>query len=229
MAGKSVLEVGCGQGSTLNYLPSLGARMHGIDMSATSLSRACAGAQEMGHADRVELSIGNAERLLFPDESFDAVVSVGVLHHTPDTEAGVREIWRVLKPDGFAIVMLYRTGNPKWWATRLARELSSLIDKFQGKQFVIAERLRRKQKIGNPQGTALLELFGVPILKAFSNEVCRLMFRDFSNITVTNYQPGFERLCDIFSWLTPFRTTLRGFDLRVRQRWGFYQVLEARK
>ena len=226
---KRALEVGCGQGSTLNYLPGLGAHMHGIDMSEASLARARAGAEEIGHADRVELTLGDAEHLLFPDKFFDAVVCIGVLHHTQNTERGVQEIWRVLKPGGFAIVMLYRSGNPKWWATQIVRGLSHIIDRVYGRQFVVADRLRYLQKNGDAQGTALLELFGVPVLKASSNKECRAMFHDFSSVIITNYQPGFERLCDILSWLQPFRTLLRYLDARLQHYWGFYQVIEAYK
>ena len=226
---KCVLEVGCGQGSTLNYLPGLGARVHGIDMSEVSIAKAQAGAHELGHAGRVNLGIGDAEHLSFPDEFFDAVISGGVLHHTSNTTGGVREIWRVLKPGGFAIVMLYRSGNPKWWATKLLRKLSFLVDKIQGGNFVIAERLRQKQKDGNQQGTALLELFGVPILKAFSNEECRRMFADFKSVTITNHQPGFERNCDIIRAFEPFRNVFRRIDGAMKDRWGFYQVIEAHK
>lgn len=226
---KHVLEVGCGQGSTLNYLPGFGARVHGIDMSEDSLAKVQAGAHELGHADHVKLSIGDAEHLSFANEFFDAVISVGVLHHTANTEGGVREIWRVLKPGGFAIFMLYRSGNPKWWATKLLRNLSFLVDKMQGGNFVIAKRLCRKRKVGNQKGTALLELFGVPILKALSNKESRRMFADFKSVTITNYQPGFERNCDIIRALKPFRDVLSRIDKTMKDRWGFYQVIEVRK
>jgi SAM-dependent methyltransferase len=226
---KRVLEVGCGQGSTLNFLPGLGARVYGTDMSASSLARARDGSEELGYADRVELSIGDAEDLPFNDEFFDAVICLGVLHHTSDTGKGVREIFRVLKPGGFAIVMLYRSGNPKWWATKLLRGLSFLFDKIQGEIFVIAERFRQHQKDGNQQGSALLELFGVPIIKAFSNEEGRKMFIDFRTVTITNYQPGFERNCDIIRALEPFRGIFRRIDGTMKNRWGFYQVIEACK
>ena len=53
----------------------------------------------------------NAETLSFPDESFDWVYSHGVLHHTPNTQRAVDEVWRVLKPDGRAIIMLYHKGS----------------------------------------------------------------------------------------------------------------------
>jgi ubiquinone/menaquinone biosynthesis C-methylase UbiE len=226
---KRVLEVGCGQGPILNYLAQFDMLMHGIDMSKTSLAQAQTGAIEMGHVDRITLSICDAENLSFLDESFDVVISVGVLHHTKDTWRGVREIYRILKPDGVAIVMLYRTGNPKWWATRLLRALSSAFDSIYGKRFFIAEKLSRQQKAGNLQGTALLELFKVPILKAFSNEECCRNFADFNSVQITNHQPGFERNCDIIFVLKPFRSFFRRIDVLMQDKWGFYQVIEASK
>jgi ubiquinone/menaquinone biosynthesis C-methylase UbiE len=227
--GKQVLEVGCGQGATLNYLPPFGAYVYGIDMSEVSLAQAKTGAIELGHVERVRLSKGDAEHLNFSAEFFDSVLSLGVLHHTSDTEGAVQQIYRVLKPGGTAIVMLYRSGNPKWWFTRFLRGLSFTVDKVYQKEFVIANRLRRGQTQGSRQGTALLELFGVPILKAFSNDESRKMFANFSSVMITNYQPGFERNCDILPILKPLRPIFRYIDSAMQSRWGFYQVIEAIK
>ena len=226
---KRVLEVGCGQGSTLNYLPGLGAWVYGIDMSEGSLAKAKAGAEELAYSDRVKLSVGDAEHLPFDDELFDAVICMGVLHHTPDIGRGVREILRVLKWSGLAIVMLYRSENPKWWATKFLRELPFLSEKIKRNNFHIGERLRQKQIAGNQEGTALLELFGVPIIKAFSSDECRRIFAGFKSVTITNHQPGFERNCDIIRALEPFRDVFRRIDGTMKNRWGFYQVIEARK
>jgi SAM-dependent methyltransferase len=49
----------------------------------------------------------NAEQLSFPDESFDWVFSHGVLHHTPNTQEAIDQVFRVLRPGGRAIIMLY--------------------------------------------------------------------------------------------------------------------------
>src|SRR4030043_2472651 len=78
------------------------------------------------------------------------------------------------------------------------------------------------QKNDDKKGTALIELFGVPILKAFSNKQCRKMFSDFSSVEISNHQPGFKRNCDIIRCLEPLRSLFRKFDQLVYNCWGFY-------
>ena len=226
---KRVLDVGCGQGIVINHLSTLGATVFGLDMSPTSLRRAAAGANEFGLSQSVHLAMADAECLPFPDSCFDAVISFGVLHHTPDTEGGVKEVWRVLKPGGLAIVMLYRSGNPKWWMTRLIRSFSGLIDCVTRKNHTVVDWLRPRHGVDEVRGTALLELFGVPILKGFSNKQARKMFNMFSKIEIINYQPGFRRLVDVVKILRPLEKLLQRLDQRVEQIWGFYQVIQAIK
>jgi len=227
--GRNILEVGCGQGTTLNYLPRFGATVFGVDMSMQSLLGARSGAAELGHQTQIRLAQADAEKLPFADSSYDIIISIGVLHHTMDTAGGVCEIHRILKPGGRAIVMLYRSGNPKWWMTCLLRGYSWLADRITGKKFLLATRLRQRQEMGSSKGTALLELFGVPILKAFSNRQSRRMFAGFSEVKITNYSPGFYRLVDILPPLHVFSSILKWLDRATRSMWGFYQVIEAEK
>lgn len=225
-SGRRVLEVGCGQGAALHFLPGAGAtRVVGLDASYESLSRASAGARSADAAG-IQLLQGDAEHLPCPDGSFDAVLSIGVLHHTPDTAGAIREIHRVLRPGGRAVVMLYRSGNPKWWATRALRGVSALTSRVTGRPDYIVSRLRGSRQVGSPAGTALLELFGCPTLKAFSNRQVRRMFADFGAVSIENVQPGFERMADILplGWARP---VLRGVDRAARRPWGFYQVIRA--
>ncbi len=227
--GKKVLEVGCGQGTILNYLPSRGAETFGIDMSMQSMLGARAGAIELGHESKIALSQADAEKIPFASAKYDIVYSMGVLHHTADIMGAVQEIYRLLKLGGQAIVMLYRSGNPKWWMTSLLCGYSWLADKISGEKYTLANRLRTRQQAGNPSGTALLELFGVPILKAFSNSQSRKMFSNFSSIKITNYSLGFLRLVDIVSFLKVFAPLLEWLDRVAQNTWGFYQVIEAKK
>jgi ubiquinone/menaquinone biosynthesis C-methylase UbiE len=136
-----VLEVGCGQGPLVNHLPQFGASIVGLDMSDASLRRAAEGVRELGNHS-VRLLQGDAERLPFADHSFDSVVSFGVLHHTPDTDGAIQEVRRVLKPGGTAIVMLYRSGNPKSFATRVLRWIGRTRDRRTASEDTLADRSR---------------------------------------------------------------------------------------
>jgi ubiquinone/menaquinone biosynthesis C-methylase UbiE len=227
--GQKVIEVGCGQGTTLNYLPQHEVEMTGLDMSFQSIQAAQAGALELDQLDMVQLLQADAEYLPFANEIFDAVISCGVLHHTSDTAGGIRNIHRILKPGGTAVVMLYHSGNPKWWATNLFRTYSRLVDYFFQRSGVLAESLRSHHQANSTSGTALLELYGVPILKAFSNKQTEEMFSGFSEIKISNHQPGFRRLVDVIPVLSRFSKVLAWLDQRTINKWGFYQVIEARK
>src|SRR5256714_13529819 len=107
--GLKVLEIGCGMGIDGAQFAKAGADYTGIDLTeaAVELARKRFALSDLNG----EFRVSDAENLDFNDGSFDLVYSHGVLHHTPDIEAAVREIYRVLKPGGRAIVMLYHRGS----------------------------------------------------------------------------------------------------------------------
>lgn len=107
VAGKRLLEVGCGIGIDTLRLARMGfERVIGVDLTLTALAVARKRASEEG-VDNVEFFCGDAEHLAFPDASFDVVYSFGVIHHTPEIQRAVAEIERVLRPGGRAFVMVY--------------------------------------------------------------------------------------------------------------------------
>ncbi len=116
-----VLDVGCGEGTLARYLASRGHQVIGLDRDSSVLPPDSEGAHFI---------LGDATGLPFPDESFDAVVSVMVLHHTR-LELALVEMRRMLKPGGLLIDLgigrdkglgdLLRSAADvpaQWWADR---------------------------------------------------------------------------------------------------------------
>jgi len=101
-AGERVLDLGSGAGTdSLVAAQMVGERGHvtGIDMTPEMLAKARAAAEELG-APNVEFVQGEAERLPFAAESFDVVISNGVIDLIPDKDAVFGELFRVLAPGG---------------------------------------------------------------------------------------------------------------------------------
>jgi ubiquinone/menaquinone biosynthesis C-methylase UbiE len=99
-----LLEVGCGPGVMLPDLLAMGFEVHGIDVSAEMIRSAEQHMASHALASRCRLRVGDAERLRYSDASFDAVLSMGVLEYLPDYATALREIARVLKPGGQAVL-----------------------------------------------------------------------------------------------------------------------------
>ena len=94
----TVLEIGIGSGINLPYYSAEVRKLYGIDPSAELLAMAHKNARAAGR--NVDLVRDSAERLPFPEASFDTVVSTWTLCSIPDAGAAVREMRRVLKPGG---------------------------------------------------------------------------------------------------------------------------------
>ena len=100
--GERVLDLGSGAGTdSLVAAQMVGERgsVTGVDMTPEMLARARSAAAEMG-ASNVEFLEAEAERLPFADESFDVVISNGVVDLIPDKDAVFSELRRVLVPGG---------------------------------------------------------------------------------------------------------------------------------
>ncbi|MGA7195363.1 MAG: methyltransferase domain-containing protein [Anaerolineales bacterium] len=105
--GDKVLDVGCGTGNltlTAKTFAGESGAVYGIDASPEMIDIAQKKAKQAG-AD-VVFDIGLVEKLSFPDETFDVVISRLVIHHLPDDlkRKAFAEIFRVLKPGGHFLV-----------------------------------------------------------------------------------------------------------------------------
>ncbi len=93
-----VLDIGCGAG---NMLSLIRAHRTGVDLSDTMLIRAKANLSES-----VTLRKMSADRLDFPDHSFDKIICSEVIEHVLHPRTVLQEISRVLTPDGLAAVSI---------------------------------------------------------------------------------------------------------------------------
>lgn len=102
VSGKRVLEVGCQNGAWLVALREAGAEPVGIDVVEPAVKAAAVRAS-CWNVD-VDARVGDACSLAFADNSFDLVASSDVIEHVPDKRAMVREVMRVLRPGGIAVI-----------------------------------------------------------------------------------------------------------------------------
>jgi ubiquinone/menaquinone biosynthesis C-methylase UbiE len=115
--GLRVLDVGCGQGIDVVRYATAGARVTGIDLTPRHVALARRHVAALGL--KASVVSGDAEAMPFADMSFDRVSSNGVLHHTPDMPAALREIRRVLVAGGEARVIVYNRRSFHYWLTQV--------------------------------------------------------------------------------------------------------------
>jgi demethylmenaquinone methyltransferase/2-methoxy-6-polyprenyl-1,4-benzoquinol methylase len=86
-----------------------GARIVGVDFSAPMIALGQAKVARAGLLDRVRLQVAPAEALPFPDAEFDAVTVAFGLRNVPDRPRALREMHRVLRPGGRAVILEFAT------------------------------------------------------------------------------------------------------------------------
>jgi len=109
LAGKLVLDVGCGMGRFADIATRWGAFVVGVDLSRA----AEVAAQNLKDREAVFFQ-ADVFALPFAPESFDYIYSIGVLHHTPDCERAFKVLPALLKPGGTIAIWLY-SGYNKWY------------------------------------------------------------------------------------------------------------------
>ncbi len=131
--GKNVLDYGCGPGHDLIGFGTYSAckRLVGVDVSSSSIAESRSRLALHGiNAETVVLDSG-VITLPFEDATFDHIHSSGVLHHTPDPLAILKELKRVLKPGGSINVMVYNYDS-LWVHLYVAYQRSLIEGLYQG-------------------------------------------------------------------------------------------------
>jgi 2-polyprenyl-3-methyl-5-hydroxy-6-metoxy-1,4-benzoquinol methylase len=187
--GKQLLEVGCGVGIDLVRFARHGAVATGIDLAEVAVGLARRNA-ELHHVTAT-IETMDGEHLKFSDRTFDVVYAHGVLQYTNDPSKMIREIYRVLKPGGEAILMVYNGYSwlnimSKLFRVKLEHEDAPVLRKYSIGEFrrmlgpfshveIIPERFPVRSRLhGGFKGT----LYNTAFVGAF-NLVPRAVVRRF--------------------------------------------------
>jgi ubiquinone/menaquinone biosynthesis C-methylase UbiE len=202
--GKRLLEIGCGLGTDLLQFARAGALVTGVDLTPASVELVRKRFVLEGIPGIAQ--VADAEYLPFEDKSFDVVYSFGVLHHTPNTQRAIDEVYRVLKPGGRIIIMLYHKGSvhvclgaPLYRASHTLRP---------GARSLVEDWVRVYDGAENPLG------------KAYSRSELRTMFSRFNDLRFTACDPIRRRYPAAVNWLNQKLLT---------RRWGFWMVIKGWK
>jgi phosphatidylethanolamine/phosphatidyl-N-methylethanolamine N-methyltransferase len=161
--GGRILEVGVGTGISLpDYSPAN--RLFGIDISEPMLRKAQERVTELGLRNVEGLAVMDAEKLTFPDSSFDVVVAQYVITTVPDPEATLDEFARVLRPGG-EIVLVSRVGAEAGLRRTLEQWFAPTARRLGWRTEFAWERYARWAE--RPHGVRLVERRAMPPLGHF--------------------------------------------------------------
>src|SRR6195256_1621874 len=237
--GLRVLEIGCGMGTDGAQFAQAGAHYAGIDLTEAAIELARKRFELSGLEG--EFRVADAEKLDFADNSFDRVYSHGVLHHTPDTARAVREIYRVLKPGGRAIVMLYHRGSYNYRiGIRVRRRggprlLESeggikIVNRLTGEPMESLRDHARLLKAGRNGHLASDEFLsqstdgaGNPLARVYSRRQARELFGGFREVELRAYFLN-KRFIPLIGKFLP-----RAIESALASRWGWHLWIYATK
>jgi len=121
----TILDVGCGGGRTVSKLAAAAGKgtVSGIDFSEESVAAASRFNRKLVELRRIEIRQASVSDLPFADNGFDLVTAVETHFWWQDIGAGMREIFRVLKPGGRMVIIaeFYNGGKHAKYADRLSR------------------------------------------------------------------------------------------------------------
>jgi SAM-dependent methyltransferase len=121
---------------SFSYKLHEGAKVYGVDLTKKAIQLSYKRFKYFGFKGNFKQA--SAEKLPFPNNSFDCVCSMGVLHHVKNTNKALKEIFRILKPGGRLILMFYNRNSAKYqFRYRLkslltGKSMQELVNEFDG-------------------------------------------------------------------------------------------------
>lgn len=233
-----VLEVGCGLGTDGAQFAKAGADYTGVDLTEAAVDLARRRFELFNLSGNFR--VADAEALHFPDNSFDLVYSHGVLHHTPDTAGAICEIYRVLRPGGRAVVMLYHRDSYNYRVniSILRRAGVHLLRSSLGVKLVrlatgepedsLREHARKLRSDSVYLGSQEFlnqntDGAGNPLAMVYSRDEARALFHDFSKVELRTHFLN-KKWLPIVGPILP-----RALEVKLASRWGWHLWIYATK
>ena len=213
LQGKAVLEIGCGLGAQAAVLANAGARVTAVDLTERAVSYTKR-RFELFRIEDAAVIRSDAESLPFPDRTFDFVWSWGVIHHTANPQRAVSEIFRVLKINGRASVMIYHRNSTRYYL------YGGL---YQG---LLRGHLLRHRSLYAVNMT----FTDGYVARHYTREEATRLFGAFCSVTIQVMDgaiptmiPGWGRLSRLFP------TLMQPINRWIAKRWGWFLFVDAVK
>ena len=176
--GLIALNIGCGAGTESLVLAYFGAKTIAMDITSQAANAA---AYLLNQINNTGYGIqGDARFIPIESLSVDLVYSSGVLHHSPDIQRSVNEIYRVLKPNGIAYVMLYASNSLMFGQQRIIGIVKGNISKKKQREYMSS----------TGEGAWITKSLKNPYTETFRKSEIRSLFKDFKSVKIR--QAGFS-------------------------------------
>jgi len=116
-----ILDIGCGTGHLAGELMKRGYEAWGVDYSEGMVQYA------REHYDPNRFQVGDIEHIQFPDNTFDGVMCLGVVEYLGSDEPALREMRRVLKPGGYAVITTPNSMCPFYYTDRAIEKVAGAL------------------------------------------------------------------------------------------------------
>lgn len=201
LRGKDVLEIGLGYGTVAQRLAESGCNYTGLDIAAGPMRMVNHRLSQNSLAGKAIQ--GSVLDPPFESDSFDAIVAIGCLHHTGNLQLAIRNCYKMLKPGGRLIFMVYSAYSYRRWRMSpgvTARYWLNELNGYRGVVGISQEKDRAAYDMGADGG-------GAPHTDWISIKSLRSLCSDYSN-----FQCMPENIAQEF----PFRLTPRSKLLKTR-------------
>lgn len=191
LRGREILEIGCGGGAHSALFKLHGASVVAVDITPERVLSTAKKLNLLPEGRGIAME-ADAEHLPFRDASFDLVYSNGVLHHSTSTEKCISEVFRVLKPGGRAVLMLYCRSSALFWIRLLPRSVLNLS----------IFRLAEPERLGLlTEGKPKFSDQPCPITRVYNRRELAHLLRRFDSVALRKSSFDFSMTLPAGGWL----------------------------